>query len=413
VSDAKHRATAPRRRYVASGVVGLAVLFVEGCSGSHATVATAPAIPIGDVRPAGRLSAPEGAVPPAVLPRETAPREGSGREPGRSAQGPTLRDGVSSSAGAEPTAPLGALPVPLLRSDPRPPALVRNSHYWISNEQSHYLWREAIDRAGGALVGVGTDQNYLLAGWARSSVIVVLDFDEAITRLHRVYGLLFATCPTPTEFLHAWTEEGEAGTLAALAALPDAEERRGLERVYRHARRFVLVRLRRTLRDHQERGIPTFLDDTAQYDHLRHLWNSGRVWTVTGDLRGDRAMLDTAAALRAANEQIGVLYLSNAEQYFDYDPPFRRNIVGLPFAEHGVVLRTLGWRMHGFVTGEEYHYNLQPGRNFAEWMARSRVKAVGYLLKHKDAGAVAGASVLQRPAEAARTPPQVAPEASR
>lgn len=409
MSDAKHRASEPRqalRRGSVARLVGIVVVVVAVVVGGCVTVpaklpATGPA-----TEPA---PSPAPSPAPARGTMATAPVAPTGEVPGP----PPLEEVVAPPPHAEPAASLAVLAAPLLRSDPRPAALVRNSHYWISNEHSHHLWREAIDHAGGALVGVGTDQNYLLAGWARSSVIVALDFDEAITRLHRVYGLLFVTCPTPADFLHAWTEEGEAGVLAALAALPDADERRGLERVYRHARRFVLVRLRRTLGDHRERGIPTFLDDAEQYAHLRRLWSSGRVWAVTGDLRGDRAVSDTAAALHAANEQIGVLYLSNAEQYFDYDPSFRRNILALPFAEHGVVLRTLGWGMHGFVAGEEYHYNLQPGRNFAQWMARSRVKAVGYLLKHKDAGAVAGASVLARPAEAARTPPQVAPEAAR
>src|SRR5690606_20098978 len=97
-------------------------------------------------------------------------------------------------APAEPEAvdPLGPLPDEVrarfegLPRDPKPDALVRNSHYWISNELNQDLWYEHVADLGGAYLGVGTDQNYLLAGWAKSDLVVVVDFDEAIADLHQV-----------------------------------------------------------------------------------------------------------------------------------------------------------------------------------------------------------------------------------
>ena len=48
-------------------------------------------------------------------------------------------------------------------SDPPPPHLVRGTHYVISNEDRHDLWLKTIANKGGAYIGVGTDQNYVLA----------------------------------------------------------------------------------------------------------------------------------------------------------------------------------------------------------------------------------------------------------
>ena len=49
--------------------------------------------------------------------------------------------------------------------DPPPPHLVRGTHYVISNEDRHDLWLKTVQGKGGAYLGVGTDQNYVLAGW--------------------------------------------------------------------------------------------------------------------------------------------------------------------------------------------------------------------------------------------------------
>ena len=126
-------------------------------------------------------------------------------------------------------------------------------------------------------------------------------------------------------------------------------------------------------------------------------------------LDAERAMRDVAAALEAAQIPLNVLYLSNAEQYFDLIPSYRRNIAELPFGEHAWVLRTLGWSVHGFVEGEEYHYNMQPGRNFARWMRTRRVKHTGHMLTKKRATDTPGSSILDHVPEPSSRPPELAP----
>ncbi len=300
-------------------------------------------------------------------------------------------------------------------SDPPPESLTRNSHFWVSNEHHHAVWHDAIKGLGGVHLGVGTDQNFLLAGWSRASVLVLMDFDGSVPLLHRIYGLFFTRTGTPRRFLERWNESRAAESKAMIrqALAPDAPRlARRLDRIYTVARPLIRSRLRQVIKAHDKKGIPTFLTDQAQYDHLRALWQQGRVFALRGDLTGKVTVRGLARAMRLSGLQLGVLYLSNAEQYFDYGPDFRRNIIELPWATRGVTLRTLAWGCHGLVSSKDmYHYNRQAGRNFSAWMAHNTVLKAGRLLHRKTASGIKGVSVLDRAPPRSRISPILAPAA--
>lgn len=309
----------------------------------------------------------------------------------------------------DPPAPPPTFAAAAIRSDPPPAQLIKSSHYWISNEHSHFVWHAPLQGLGGAYLGVGTDQNYLLAGWSRPELLLLMDFDEAIVDLHRAYRVAFTASATPEAFLELWSKAGaDAHAAHIVAAIPDPALQTRVLRAQRIARPLVHKRLRKTLHLYKERGIPTYLDDPAQYAHLRRLWQEDRAFTVRGDLTGDATFVDIAAALRAAGLALSVLYLSNAEQYFDYVPGFRRNVLALPMSDRSLVVRTLGWQGHGFIAGEQYHYNRQPGLNFADWMRVSAVERSGRMLRYKRATDVHGVSILDAAPVPARRPPQIA-----
>jgi hypothetical protein len=350
---------------------------------------------------------------PAPSPAEPAPAEPASAAADDPA--PETKQAAAEEAPAEAD-PLGPLPAQAratlesIRFDPRPDEITRNSHYWVSNEQSHFFWHELIKDLGGVHVGVGTDQNYLLAGWARSELIVLLDFDRAIPLLHQVYRVMFDMADTPEAFVDLWLEESIPAVAAKLdEAYPDHPQLDRIKRNHTIARKLVSARLRNVRRQYRKAGIPTFLSDQDQYDHIRKLWANGRVIAIRGDLTGDRAVMDTSKAVRALGLEVTVLYLSNAEQYFEFVPTYRRNIISIPFAEKSWVLRTLGWKMHGYAEGEQYHYNAQDGRNFADWMRISKIKAVPYLLKSKTDTGVQGSSTMNAPPIDYGKPPEIAP----
>ncbi len=293
-----------------------------------------------------------------------------------------------------------------IRPDAAPDRLVRDTHYWISNEQSHFLWHEYVVQMGGVFIGVGTDQNYLLAGWARPELLVLMDFDDGVAALHRAYGVIFRDCATPAELLEHWSAEREAEVEARLRAELSAEWVEGTVQAYRSARPLVAARLAAVDARYRALGIPTFLSDPEQYEHLRTLWRNGRVVAVRGDLTAEVTMADIAAAVHAAGLEVGVLYLSNAEQYFRYTPQFRENITALPMAPDGVVLRTHGWRQFPYVADEDYHYNVQPAWYFAKLMAKGGMWGVAKLLEGRRKTGTQGLSLLDGyPPQASRTGP--------
>ena len=165
--------------------------------------------------------------------------------------------------------------------DPKPDELIRNSHYWISNEKNQQLWHEHVVDKGGAYLGVGTDQNYMLAGWARSDLIVVVDFDIYIIDLHRVYALFFEEAETFEDFLLRWSPDREEEGLALIderySERPDYTR---VRKAYKIARQLVWARLRNVRKTYEKLGIPTFVSDQEQYDHIRTLSRNGRILGV-------------------------------------------------------------------------------------------------------------------------------------
>ncbi len=254
-------------------------------------------------------------------------------------------------------------------ADPLPKQLAADAHFVVSDEGAHWLFREAVADLGGALVGVGTDPNYLLAAWARSDLVVLLDFDQVVVDVHAVYRQVFLNNPDPAAFLQAWSASRRADVEAWItAAHGDPSERERVLRTYRMARNLVEWRLRSLRKTYRERKIPTFLDDPAQYGHLRDLFRAGRVFAVRGDLTGRFAVRGVAKALRDAGIPVRVLYLTNAEKYFDFTRDYKANMRALPFDDRSVVLRTAGGWDPEVAPDGLYTYLVQPAASFLAWM---------------------------------------------
>ncbi|MBU6161294.1 MAG: hypothetical protein KGO50_09245 [Myxococcales bacterium] len=297
-----------------------------------------------------------------------------------------------------------------LRPDPQPDEIIRNSHYWVSNEYSHFLFRDTIANVGGAYMGVGTDQNYLLAGWARSELIIMLDFDGEIARAHDLYGIAFREATTPDEFLSIWRDDGEKrfADLVPTYYPDDVERQRLLLRAFEWGGTTIFARLRRIIRQYGDNGIPTFMTSQEEYDYLRNLWLTNRVFAIRGDLTGSLAIQDAAHMLRRHNIPMRVLYTSNAEQYFTFTPEFRRNMLVLPFDEQSWVVRTRPIEAWGLAPDDDYHYNVQDGLNFQLWMRGSSVSDCQRLMRNRSQTGVVGLSRLQAPLPDDATTPPVA-----
>lgn len=297
-----------------------------------------------------------------------------------------------------------------LPEDPKPDELIRNSHYWISNERNLQLWYEHVKDLGGAYLGVGTDQNYMLAGWAKSDLVVVVDFDAAIADLHQVYGLFFDVAETYEDFYQRWSPAREAEGLALIdERLADHPNLKNIRKAYKIARQLVWARFRIIRKAYDKTDIPTFVTDQGQYDHIRTLWRNGRVFARRGDFTANATLVTLGKAMKDSGFAFNVIYLSNVEQYVDYTPEWRRNFIGLPVGEKGVVVRTLGWGGFGFVDeAEKYHYNVQPAPKFLAWLEQSRVKNLPTMLHHRTRTDTQGLSLLDGEVKVSKKPPVIA-----
>lgn len=291
-----------------------------------------------------------------------------------------------------------------LPADPVPPELVRGNHYWISNEDHLELFHDAVKDKGGLYIGVGSDQNYLLGAWARAEVLVLMDFDQSIVDLHRVYRVLFRKAETPEAFLRLWSQESKPEVRRLIEeGYPDKKERVPVLRAYGIARWAVERRLHRVVEQMKKAQLPCFLVDADEYAHIRRLFQEDKVFMVRGDLTARRTVSALGRAAVQAGMKVGVLYLSNAEQYFPYDAQYRSNIRELPLDENSVVVRTSGQRGITHVKGTYYHYDTQSGTSFLAWLADAKTRSVLTMLRYApDTAKVHGLSRLDTGPDEAR-----------
>ncbi len=296
-----------------------------------------------------------------------------------------------------------------IESDPAPEELIRSSHYWVSNEDFHNLYKKHIDGHGGVWVGVATDQNYLMAAWAKSPVLIMMDFDLQIRNVHELYGIIFRRVETASELRKAWKNTEQMHTWIE-EDYKDKRKIKALKKTFKKSNASIRARLRYVVKVYKERKIPTFLTDETQFAYIRDLWRNGRVIAIRGDLTGDKTMLSISKALESVGLTVGLLYTSNAEQYFDFTPEYRRNVAALPSDEKSLVLRTRPNPKLGVPEGGEYHYNVQPLANLQQWLKVSRAKKVSWLLfrNRVDDEEILGLSQIIEDAKVSKRPPKVA-----
>lgn len=257
-----------------------------------------------------------------------------------------------------------------VEADPHPEKLTRDSHYWISDEQRHDLFREAITDSGGVFVGLGTDQNYLMAGWAKPEVLVPLDFDQMVVSLHYVFRVVFLNAKDPAAFTEMWSEDNYKTTRELVKqayADKDAVFQRDVLRALKQGSKFVRRRIVRIQKTFGKLGVATFLSDQAQYDFIVRLFKENRVFPVRGDLTAVKTVRQVGDAARKCGMSIRTLYLSNAEQYFKFTADYRQNMLSLPYDAKTQVIRTAGTKQPWTADGM-YDYIVQSADNFKTWI---------------------------------------------
>jgi hypothetical protein len=276
-------------------------------------------------------------------------------------------------------------------------------HYVQTNERRHDVWFPYLTDKRGIYVGVAADQNYTLIGVAKSEFVFLMDLDWRVTELHRAYEVLIEASETP-QILHQRFHEDSADASVelieqALRGKVDDDRLRMITMSWRGARETVYLHLERVIA-RTEAGVPTsWLSNPEYYAHIRKLYQNDRVRFLVGDLTGKKTLATIGRAAEGLGLPVTVVYLSNAEEYYDYTAQYRQNIKGLPTNENSIVLRTI-YSKKWVHADSLWNYQIQP---LADYKARlddpkltrrtrmlDAVDKLGVL--EKDAGGIKGLS---------------------
>lgn len=248
--------------------------------------------------------------------------------------------------------------------------------YIVGNEWSLDAFRTSIADKGGGYIGVGPDQAYLFIGWQRPEFAWLIDYDPKVMRVHAMYRAMFEIAETRKEFLAAFDPTSSERISKRLAERDDPK----LRRMYRNNRDMFRWRLRTIERNLRRRGVASWLTDDATYTFVRDMVLGDRVRPLRVDLNEAAGMAGIADAARKLGVSIRVVYLSNAEEYWDsYAEQFEKNLAALPRDDDSVVLRTrLVWHHN-----RDYIYVAQPLDVFLAWLAVPQVRTLEDILGEK------------------------------
>lgn len=249
--------------------------------------------------------------------------------------------------------------------------LTNEQHYLASNERDLHLIASDVRDRGGTLIAVAADPGYILAAWAAPTAVIFVDLDPAVVQLHRIYAAMFRHAETAAAFLALWSDAGavDAARLVRAAAVDEADATRLLA-LFDEARPEISRRFTDLDRRMRAADVAWLLGDDEHYRRVRELVRGGKVHALRGDLTRAGAARALGEQLTGHGHTVGLLYLSNIEQYFFYNHDFRANIAGLPFAADGLVLRTLPGRPAGF------EYIVEDGAHFQSALQDRRVRSV-------------------------------------
>jgi hypothetical protein len=246
--------------------------------------------------------------------------------------------------------------------------------YVISNEWRHDIVFPKVQNLGGVYIGVATDQNYTMAAAAHAELLVLMDYDSEVVNMHHIYEIFLKECATAAELRALFLEKNayKAGELLVNNA-PSKEIGAKLVKTYAAHRERVATYLFHVANVRVGQRHPTWLGDPEVYAYIRGLVQNGRFLAVQGDLNGTVALKSIGDTARALNLPVRILYTSNAEGFFKYNPQFRANLAALPHDEKTVILRTF---KHGMPSpiGDLWHYNLHQLDDFL-----ARLELPGYV----------------------------------
>ena len=291
----------------------------------------------------------------------------------------------------------------------------------ISNESRLDLFWESARDVGGGYVGVGSTQNFLLAAWANSEWIWLMDFTRIVVATNKVHIAFIKESEVPEKYLDLWKEANNKPAIDVITKHYGAEKDIDfIVSSFKKARPYLNTRFRLLKMLTKKRSYKIWLNDQVFYDRIRNLALKGRIRPIRGDMLGKTTLRGIGEAARKMGVPIRIFYPSNAEEYQIFRPypnDFRENLLSLPTDNKSVVLRTISkgryklpWAPDSqMATSIGFHYNVQPLPQFQGWLKRGgpQVNVVNMLFQGSEILGTTGFSrVIKEPEEVQKKPAQ-------
>jgi hypothetical protein len=234
----------------------------------------------------------------------------------------------------------------------------------------------ALDGLGGGYVGVGADQNYTLAAAAKSEYMWLIDIDKNIRDIHRMYGALLSGVDNADDFVALFTDKDkrQRGRDIITAAVSDTKI---AEKLVKDFDKYCISKKHKTYLTNQRKrtnpdGKPvTWLADPDMFTYVKQLFAAKRVHPIVGNLAGTKAMAAIGAAATKLDTKIRIVYVSNAESFFELDEQARKNYKAMPHDATSVLVRTV---MMGLprAKGSVWHYQTHVYEDYVAKLDKKR-----------------------------------------
>lgn len=275
----------------------------------------------------------------------------------------------------------------------------------ISNEHRIDLFFDKIKDLGEGYIGVGTTQNFTLASIAKSKWIWLVDFTRIVTAANKIHIAFLKEAETSNQFMHLWQGYSRKKAYNIIRnEYKGSADLAFLLRTWEKARPFVKWRFRCLRHVTARRKYSTWYTDANMYRYIRTLAIKGHIKPLKGDLNGTRTIKSIADSANNMDVTIRVIYLSNAEEFFDYySPQFRKNILEIPTDSSSILLRTatIDRNKYPWAPGSDYqnplgfHYNIMPVGIFKEWLEIERQLELRDLLQTGNVIEKTGLSIIE------------------
>lgn len=274
----------------------------------------------------------------------------------------------------------------------------------ISNENRLDLFKKHIENLGGGYVGVGTDQNFTLASWAKSDWVWLIDFTKITVAANKIHVAFIKHAPNADAFVALWQPKAKNDAYAVLdkeyagnPELPYYKATWGPVSFYLRSHADVVKNI------NKKYNYTTWLTDPQIYNYIRDLALRGRIIPLRGDLMGSVTLMGIGKNSKLMGVPIRVIYLSNAEEFIPaYTDQFIANMKELNIDDKTVLLRTATIYQLQFpwAPGSDYanplgfHYFVMRGDHFMKWLPENKGKYVYEILRKAAVDPANGISII-------------------